>query len=138
MARVGKACQMERVLMGGSGNDGIDFATEGEPDCYFDRVTGDAAGADGAMAVLARIAATQFPGSNCYPPSGWDRGDLVFRTHYSDLGFERFGQRGGRNLRADAPWVAQRNRQPRPDNVPVCPSRLSRRFRPSAQDLIST
>ncbi len=114
MAWIGKACEMKRVLVGRAGDDGIDFATQCQPHRRFDRVAGDPSGADETVVVPVRVAGAEPPRSDGYfPPRGYC-GDLIFRTHQGDLGFERLNQRAGGDLRPDAARIAQRYRQPRP------------------------
>ena len=56
-----KAREMERVLVGGTCHDGIDFAVECELDRVLDGVAGDAARADDTMPIVSPFAAAELP-----------------------------------------------------------------------------
>ena len=78
---IGKAREVERMLVGGSGDDGVDFAAERELGGRLDRVSGDAAGPDGPVAVR-----------------DWGRRCPVPRSH-RDLAVGRICRRSGRPRR---------------------------------------
>jgi hypothetical protein len=107
MARVGKSCEMQCVLVGRGGHDGIDVAALRQLDRGFDRVPGDAAGPDGPVSVGGSIAAAQTPGADRDPLLCLHRGDLVFRPYDRDVGLERLDQGGSSNLRTDAARVSE-------------------------------
>jgi hypothetical protein len=138
VTRIWKTGKMEGVFVRGCGNDGVDFAAEGELYRRFDGVARDAARADQPLAVPVRVAAAQLPGPDGDSPLSWYPGDLIFRADYRDLCLEWLSQCAGRDLWSDASGVAQRYSQTWPWVVRVLPSRLSRPSRPSRQDRIST
>ena len=123
---------MKRVLMGGSGDDGVYFAGKGQPGGGLDGGARDAPGADGPFAV-AIITRARAPGADRDPAPGRDGGNLVFGPDEGDVGLDRLRQRAGSYLGADAAGVSECDRQTRP----LSPSRLSRLSRPSRQVLTS-
>jgi hypothetical protein len=110
---IGEAGEMEGMLVGGGGDDGVHFAAESELHGRFDRVAGDAARADLALAVRAGVAAAVSPGSDRYLTLRRNAGDLVLRANQGDLSFERLGQGAGRDLGPDPTRIPQRDGEPR-------------------------
>jgi hypothetical protein len=104
---------MKGVLVGWSGDDGVDFAAEGEPGCGLDRVTGYAAGTDDSISVAVGVATAESPGANRDATLGRYGLDLVFRAYQRDLRLERLRQSTSRDLRPDTTGVAERYRKPR-------------------------
>jgi hypothetical protein len=102
------------VLVSGSCNDGVYFTAQREPDGRLDGVAGDTACTDDAVAVPGRVSTAHAPDTNRYPTLRRNVGDLIFRTHQGDVGFQGFDQRARGNLGADATGITQRYGQPRP------------------------
>src|SRR5688572_26693032 len=61
VARVGKACEVEGVLVSWGCYDCVYFSTDRESDGGLNGVAGDAARTDDAVTILARVTATQSP-----------------------------------------------------------------------------
>ena len=85
---IGEACEMERVLVGRGGDDGIHLAAEGELDGGFDRVAGDATRPQDAITVLIPLAAAEAPRSYSDFTLTGNRRDLLFRANNRDLGID--------------------------------------------------
>ena len=88
MPGVGESCEMERVLMGWSRDDGIDFASEGELNGGFNSVTGNAPGPEDAGAVLIPLATPEAPHSYSDLTTTGDRCNLIFGPNNRDLGID--------------------------------------------------
>ena len=113
VTRIRKACEAERVLVGGGRNDGVDFAAESEFYRRLDGVTGNAAGPDQPVAVWIRITAAQPPRPDGDSSLSRYLRYLVFRANERDLDVERLGQRAGRDLGTDPARISQRDGEPR-------------------------
>ena len=114
VTRVGKAREVKGVLVSGGCDDGVDFPAERESDSGLDGVACDAAGTDDAVTVLIRVSTAHAPDTDRYPALRRNVGDLIFGTHQGDVCFQRFDQRPGGNLGANAARITQRYSQPRP------------------------
>jgi hypothetical protein len=77
-------------------------------------VAGDAPGPDHPAPVRGGVAAAEPPGADGNPPLRRQAGDLVFGSDNRDLGVERLGQGGRRDLGADTAGVAEGYRETRP------------------------
>jgi hypothetical protein len=132
---IGEAGKMESVLVSRRGDDGIDFAGEGELYRRLDGVACDTPRPDETIAVWVRVAAAQTPGAHGDFPLGRNRVNLVFRSDYCNLCVDGLSQSARCDLGTDSAGVAQAQRQTRPPALRPRPSRLSP---PSPQDLIST
>jgi hypothetical protein len=113
MTGVGKAGEVEGVLVSGPCNDGIDFTTQRESDRSLDGVAGDAAGPDDTVTILVRVSAAEAPGTDRYSALCWNAGDLVFGTHDGDLCVDSMSECAACNLRTDPTGVAQCHGYPR-------------------------
>ena len=67
---IGKAGQMEGVLLGGRGDDRVHFAAERQLDRRLDRVAGEPPRPDGAGPVVRLLAAALAPGADADPARG--------------------------------------------------------------------
>ena len=114
MTRVGESREMKGVLVGGSGDNRIDFAAEGQPGRGLDGVAGYAAGADDPVSVAGGVAAAQPPAADRNAALRRYGADLVLRAHHRNLGIDRLSQRAGGDLGSNATWIAECHRQPRP------------------------
>jgi hypothetical protein len=112
--RVGKAGEVKGVLVSGSCDDGVYFTAQGEPDGRFDGMAGDTACTNDAIAVSGGVSTAHAPDTNRYPTLRRNVGDLIFRTHQGDVGFQGFDQRARGNLGADAAGITQGYGQARP------------------------
>jgi hypothetical protein len=66
---IGKAGKMKGVLVGGGGDNGVYLPAEGQLNGSFDRVSGNAAGPDGSIAIGTGVSGTQTPGAYGDPVS---------------------------------------------------------------------
>ena len=105
----GKAGEVERVLVGGRGDDGIHFAAERHAGGGLDRVTRDTAGAQDAM-VVRGLAAAGMPRADGHPLGRRHGGDLVFGADEDDVRADRLGEGAGGDLGPDPPRIAERHR----------------------------
>jgi hypothetical protein len=101
------------MLVRRSGDDGIDFAAEGESGYCFDGVPGDSARADDAAAVEIALAGAEIPAAHRDTALGGDCTDLILRADHHDLGINRTSESAGGNLGADASWITECDREPR-------------------------
>jgi hypothetical protein len=113
VTRIGKAGEVEGMLVGGCGNDGVHFALKRQFDGGLDRVSGNAAGADHAIAVGVAVAQTKSPGSYRDTMLSGNRLDLVFGTDNGDLCIDGLNQRSGGDLRPDPARIAEGYSEPR-------------------------
>ena len=110
VARIWKTGKMERVLVGGSGDDGVYFSGESQFDGVFHSVAGNPARAYGTARLFIRF--------GCAPRAGRetvhrrDRFDLVFGSDDDYVGVEWIPERSGRDLGTDPPGIAQSDRDP--------------------------
>ena len=104
---------MKGVLVGGSSDDRIDFASESQPGRGLDGVAGNAAGPDDPISVASGVAAAEAPATDCNAALRRYGADLVFRPNDGDLRIERLCQSASRDLGPDAAWVSERYREPR-------------------------
>ena len=104
---------MQGVLVGGSGDNRIDFAAEGQPGRGLDGVAGDAAGADDPVSVAGGVAAAQPPAADRNAALRRHDVDLVLGPNDGDLRIDGLRQSKSRDLRPDAAWVSERYREPR-------------------------
>jgi hypothetical protein len=113
VSRVGEAGQVEGVFVGGSGDDCVYFAFEGESGGGFNRVAGDPAGPDGAMPV-GTFTRTQAPAAHAHPTFCGNAIDLIFGSNQRHIGVKPLceGERG--YLGADSTWVTQTYCDPGP------------------------
>ena len=114
---IGKAGEMERVLVGRSGDDRIHLAGERQARGRFDAVAGDASGPKRPR-MVGPVTAAGIPGAYRHPPRrglepGRHFGNLVLRADQGDLGVERLGQRASHDLGSDAARIAERDCEPR-------------------------
>ena len=86
---IGKAGEVQRVLVGRGRDDGVDLALEGEPHRTLDGVPREAAGTDDPVAVAVLLAAPQLPAAHRHPVGGGHRGDLVLGADDRDVGVDR-------------------------------------------------
>jgi hypothetical protein len=98
---------MKGVLVGGSGDDGVDFSAECQLGGGFDRVACNAAGANHPGSIGGGVAAPESPGAYGDPVLRRYGGDLVFGSHEGDLRVERLRQSTSGDLRADPAGIAQ-------------------------------
>ena len=90
----GKAREMQRMLVGGSGDDGVHFA--GERELAAASTAWPAMRPARMRAVSSRVAAALAPGAHRHLPVSRYAGDLVLGADEGDLGVERVGQRARR------------------------------------------
>jgi hypothetical protein len=88
VARIGEAGEMQSVLVRGRGHDRIHLAIEGELHRGFDRVSGNAAGADGSIAIGWDVSGAQPPGAHGDSACGGQRTDLVLGSNNGDFRVE--------------------------------------------------
>jgi hypothetical protein len=116
---VGESREMKGVLVGGSGDDRIDFAAEGQPGRGLDGVAGYAACADDPISVASAVAATEAPATDRNAALRRHSADLVLRPNDSDLGIERLRQGTSRNLGSYATRITEGHGQSWPPVLPV-------------------
>ena len=106
---IGKAGEMEGVLLRRRGDDRVHLARERELDRGLDRVAGEPARPDRAARSSGRspLPCPQVPTGTA--ARGRDRRDLVLRADQRHLGVERLLQRAGGDLRPDAARIAERD-----------------------------
>jgi hypothetical protein len=104
---------MKGVLVGGCGDDRIDFAAERQPGRGLDGVAGYAACADDPASVVSGVAAAEPPTADRNAALRRYGADLVFRAHHRNLCIDRLSQCSGGDLRPDAARVSERYREPR-------------------------
>src|SRR5687768_12405315 len=97
---------MEGMLMGRRGDDGIDFAAQGELYRRLDGVAGDSAGTEDPMAVRVRVPAAQTPCAHRDSSLRRGRRDLVLRADHCNLRVDGLGQSASGDLRTDPAGVA--------------------------------
>jgi hypothetical protein len=87
VSRVGKAGEVERVLVGGSGDDGVGLTFQREPGRVLNSVAGDTSGLDGPVTIGLSFSAAEFPASYRDSPPSRYRGDLVLRPNQRYFSF---------------------------------------------------
>jgi hypothetical protein len=107
---------MKGVLVGGSGDDRIDFAAEGQPGHGLDGMAGYAAGANDPVSVAIAFAAAEPPAADRNAALRRHGTDLVLRPNDGDLGIERLRQSTSRDLGSYATRITERHRQ----SWPLC------------------
>jgi hypothetical protein len=110
---VGKSCEMQRVLVGRSGDDRIDLTAECQAGHYFDGVPGYAARTNDPVSVVVALAAAEVPSAHRDSALGWDGTDLIFGPDDEDLRIDRLGQGGGGDFGADPARITQGNSESR-------------------------
>jgi hypothetical protein len=113
VTRVGESCEMKGVLVGGSGDDRVDFAAEGQPGGGLHGVAGYAACADDPVSVAIGFATTKPPAADRNAALRRHGADLILRPNDGDLRIERLRQSASGDLRPDAARIAQGDREPR-------------------------
>ena len=104
---------MKGVLVGGSGDDRIDFAAEGQPGRGLDGVAGYAACANDPISVASGVAAAEPPAADRKTTLRRYSADLVLRPNDGDLRIERLCQSASSDLRPDAARVSEGYGEPR-------------------------
>jgi hypothetical protein len=113
MTWVGESREMQGVLVGGSGDNRVDFAAEGQPGRGLDGVARYATCADDALSVAIAFAAAEPPAADRNAALRRYGLDLVFRAHHRNLCIDRLSQRAGGDLGADPARITQGDREPR-------------------------
>jgi hypothetical protein len=110
---IGKAGEVEGMLVSGSGDDRVDLALQRELDCSLDRMACQPAGSYDTSSILAAVARPLAPTAHREAPANSQLGELVLRPDQREVRVQRLGQCAGDDLRTDASRIAQRNRQSR-------------------------
>jgi hypothetical protein len=113
MTWIGESREMQGVFVGGSGDNRIDFAAEGQPGRSLDRVARYAACADDPLSVAIAFATAEPPAADRNAALRRHRVDLVLRAHHRNLCIDRLSQRAGGDLGADPARITQGDREPR-------------------------
>ena len=88
VTRIGKARQMQRVLVGRCGDDRVDLALQSQLHRGLDGVPRDPSRPHGARAIAVPLAASLAPGAYREPMPGGNLGDLILRTDDRHLRLE--------------------------------------------------
>ena len=113
MAGIGKACQVQGVLMRGSSDNGLHLTAERHSGGGLDRVSCNPARPPGASVIRIHLARAESPGSHTDVAGGGKCSDLILGADQDNICGKRLGQGAGRDLGTDSPRIAQRNRYPR-------------------------
>ena len=104
-----KTGEMQGMLLHRCGDDGVDFAAQGEPGGLLDGASGDQPGFDRGR---AHQPVRGSPAAGADAVIDAQVGDLFLRPDRGDLGINTGLEHGGGDFRSDAPWIAQRDREP--------------------------
>jgi hypothetical protein len=80
---------MQRMLVSGGGDDGVNLAVQRQLDCLFNGMPSDAAGANGPGPVAALLSSAEAPTADSNPMIRGESIDLIASANQSDLGLNR-------------------------------------------------
>ncbi len=109
---IGKSREVQRMLVGGSGDNAIHLTAERELGRGLHRVAGDTARPHGPAPVRA-IAASQTPGSHAKAAVGRNRANLIVGPDQRNFCRKGPSQGAGGDLGTDPARITQRHRDPR-------------------------
>jgi hypothetical protein len=110
MAGIGKAGQMESLLVGGPGDDSVHLSREGELHGVFHSVAGNPTGTNDPSRAFFRLMGAPRAGRDSVCRR--DRCDLVFGSDDDNVRVYRITEGACRDLGTDPPRIAQSDRDP--------------------------